>query len=331
MAVVEVRTFGDIQDAILRRGKIEDTADNRLSIKEYINTLYQQICREEAYRWCGATLPVLLRGKYTTGTITTVDTSDTVTGDSTVWVENTHRYSKMKISGCGSPFKILRVASNTSITLDQPWIGTGAASTSYAIYRDEYGLFPDLQDIRKFRIPGLSERQQPRPIGPDQMDALRDQTPFREGTPLYYTIFGKAHYTEKTWATFNLGTDFWEESLDVEPQTSSLVVWPGIMTSDRVALVRYTKSPYPLGADADEPIIPYEDRSVLVWGVLAERFLVNRDIQVRKEWQAKFVEHKKKMASDIETTDDELVLWIDRSRYRRQTLFEDEDEIATTS
>ena len=330
MAVVEVRTFKDIQDAILRRGKIEDTSDNRTHIKEYINTFYQQICRDDPYRWSGATAPIRLRGKYTTGTLTATHDSDILTGDSTVWAENDHRFSKIQIIGsdAGSTAvnKIIRVASTTSLTMDQPWLGTTAAAKTYAIYRDEYGLFPDFQDIRRLRIPSLNLKRQPQAIGPEKMDMLRDSSPFREGVPMYYTIFGSAHYTEKTWATFNMGTDFWEKSLDSEPTNASLVVWPGIMSVDRMALIRYTRIPYPMGKDSDEPWIPYEDRSVLVWGVLKERFLVNRDLVTMREWEKEYNMAKKKMASDVEKTDDELVLKIDKGRYRRlRQLDEDED------
>lgn len=329
MSVVEVRTFLDIQDAILRRGKIEDTTDNRTAIKEYINTKYQQVCREEFYRWSGVTAPILLRGKYTTGTITATNGSDEITGASTVWSENSHRLLKMRISGCNTVFKILRVGSSTTITLDQPFIGTTASLLSYIIYKDEYGLFPDFQGIRKVRIPGISSRFQPKPTGIENIDQMRDRSPFREGLPMFYTVFGNAVYTEKTWATFNIDTDYWEDTLDTQPRNQALTVWPGIMTTDKPALVRYTKIPYALGSDSEEPIIPYWDRSVLVWGVLSDRFLTNRDIPTRNEWKKEYEMAKKKMAGDIETTDDELILMIDRRRFSRGRRFIfDEDEIA---
>jgi hypothetical protein len=331
MAVVEVRTFKDIQDAILRRGKIEDNESNRTEIKEYINTLYQEINREEAYRWSGATMPIRLRGKYTTGTITATDDSDEITGASTVFSANDHTFSKMRISGSNTPFTIKRVGSATTCTLNQYFIGTTASSLSYVIYKDTYGLFPDFQDIRKLRIPGLATRNQPKPAGIDFIDRLRDRSPFREGVPIYYTVFDKAIYTEKTWATFNLDTDYWEDALTVEPRNISLVVWPGILTDDRMAQVRYTKVVYPMGADSHEPAIPYEDRAVLVWGVLAERFLVNRDIGIRREWRNEYLARKQKMASDIESTDDSLVLTVDKSQFRRgRRSLIDEDELLET-
>jgi hypothetical protein len=80
MALVEVRTFLDIQDAILRRGKIEDTTENRTAIKEYINTLYQEISREEAYRWSGENGFLVLKAAHSPGTITVTNNSDSIIG-----------------------------------------------------------------------------------------------------------------------------------------------------------------------------------------------------------------------------------------------------------
>lgn len=327
MSVVDVRTFKDIQDAIIRRAKLEDTTANRTDLKEYINTYYQRIGREEFYRWSGENGRLKLRAKYTTGTLTATNDSDQVTGDGTAWDENTHRFSRLWVSGSNQNFKIIRVGSTTTMTLDQPYTGTTTAGLSYTIYRDEYGLFPDFQGMRKLRIPGLARRNQPRPCGPNELDMLRDQSPFRSGTPLYYTVFGKSVYTEKTWATFNVNYDFWEDDLDDAPRNDSLVVWPSILTTDTIATVRYTKILPGLGADADEPLMPRGDRSILVWGVLKERFLVNRDPTTKREWDIEYMSARKKMAADIETTDDELILVNDLSRYSRRAQYVDEDDL----
>jgi len=322
MSVMEVRTFKDIQDAILRRGKIEDTTSNRNDLKEFINTSYARIGREEPYKWAGETLPIRLRGKYETGTLTATKDSDQVTGDSTVWAENSHRFSRMKITGSNTAYRILRIGSTTTATLDQPWVGTTAASLTYQIYRDEYGLFPDFQGMRRFRIQGQSAY--PLPISPEKMDQLRDAKPFYAGVPKYYTVFGSAIYTEKVWSTFNLNHDFWEDSLDSAPRNPCLVVWPAIHTTDTMALIRYTKVLPPLSEDDDEPLMPVGDRVVLVWGTLCERFLANRDISTKREWESSYKDCKKKMSGDLETTDDELIMQVDATSYSRRTFDEDE-------
>jgi hypothetical protein len=86
-----------------------------------------------------------------------------------------------------------------------------------------------------------------------------------------------------------------------------------------------------MGADDEEPWVPYEYRSVLVWGPLIEHFLVNRDAPMAKEWFAQHKEVKKRMAGDIEETDDELILTLDKTMFRRSRGFIiDEDELLRT-
>lgn len=315
MALQEIRTFLDIQDAIIDRAKIEDTTANRDQLKEKINTKYQEIVYSEPYSWSGDTRPLLLPVKYSTGTITATNASDIITGSSTVWSENSHRYLKMHISGSNVPYKILRVASTTSITLEQQWRGSTTSGLSYSIFQDEFGLFPDCQDVRVLWIPGLLGRRQPLPIGPTEMDQYRSRSPLAGGVPQKYTVWGSSHYRSKTWAEFNIGTDFWEDSFDNAARNKSLILWPSIREQDYWAMIRYTKVAYPMNEDTDEPIIPVENRAVLVYGVLIEHFLQNRDIPTKREWENEYVRYTRKMAGDIETTDDELLLKVDHRPY----------------
>ena len=86
-----------------------------------------------------------------------------------------------------------------------------------------------------------------------------------------------------------------------------------------MAQVRYTRVVPPLNLDADLPLIPYEMRKVLVNGALSEYFLQKRDATISREWQKRYKDDLKEMESDSETTDDELILHIDRQRNRRSS------------
>lgn len=329
MALNEIRTFKDIQDAIIRRAKLADNTTIRNDLKEKINTYYQHVSFKRAYRWSGETKPLVLRKRVTAGTVAVTNGSDEVTGTGTAWAENDHRFLRMKIGAEPNPFKIIRVASTTALTLDAPWVGDTASGLSYSIYQDEYPLFPDLMNVRKFMIPGLNLLRHITPASPEDLDKNRFERPFRTGPPELYTVWGHGVYTEKTWATFNIGEDYWEDSLDSRPKNRSLIVWPSVLTEDQIAQIRYTKIVEPMGADADEPLVPYENRIILVYGPLVEHFLQNRDLATRREWER----HEKlilsNMESDVETTDAELILTLDRRANRRfrQALFSDDEFI----
>jgi hypothetical protein len=337
MAVQEIRTFKQIQDAIMDRGKITDNAASRNKVKEKINTTYVRTGYEEFYRWSGKTLPITLAAKYTTGKLSATNGSDILTEDAsnaTSWVENDHRYCRIQIGSDGVPHRIVRVddvSSPKTMTIEAPYTGETNTSTTYTIYRDEIPMFPDFQDVRSVTIPGVPFRKQPQPVGPIEMEEDRIRHPFYQGTPRKYTMWGMGIYTAKTWEEFNIGEDFWEDSLDTDqPRNPTMVIWPSVQTSDTIIYVRYTMVIYPMNQDADEPLIPYENRPVLVYGTLWEHFLENRDISTKREWERQYRMYKKKMASDIERTDEQLILKVDRrnySRYSRYATIYDENVV----
>lgn len=318
MSIKEIRTLADIRNAIISRAKLENKASVREDLDEKINTAYQFVGFEEAYRWSGVTLPLTIPAKYSTGTVALTEGSDLVTGTSTAWTQFLHEGRKFYVTGVNRPFKILRVsASDQVITLDSPWTGTTQSGSSYTIFKDEFGLFPDFKGMRKLWIPGQINQRQARPCGPEEIDSLRSSSGLRSGLPIRYSISGYNIYTAKIWDTFNLNVDFWEDDYDAIPRNHNLIMFPCAPSSDAVAMIRYTKILPPMVEDTDEPELPYEVRIRLVYEVLIDHFITSRDSATKREWKEKRDEIKKMMAAEIETTDDELLLVIDRGRYSR--------------
>lgn len=313
----EIRTFGDILDEIIDVAKLQNTTEVRDSLKRKVNTCYQEICFEESYRWTGETRSMVLESAYTAGTVSVTQGSDQAVGTTTVWTENDHLFLKIKVSGAVGPFTIIRVDEvNQILTLDSPWVKDNSALAGYSIYKDEYGLFPDLQDVRTFSIPGVGNQRQPQPCGVIEMDSMRARSPFRSGLPIRYTINGFSYFHERTWADFRVDTDYWEDDTNVQPRNRKLIIFPAIFTQDRVATLRFTRVVDGMDSDTDEPLIPYENRSVLVYGTLVKNFLKQRDIQITNAWMREYAILKTKMAADIETTDDDLMLYVDQRNAR---------------
>lgn len=306
----EIRTFGDILDEIIDLAKLASTPEVRTSMKRKVNTAYQELCQEEPYKWTGVTRPLVLQGTYGDGTVSVTQNSDLVVGTDTAWTENDHLFCKIRIAGSQTPLKIIRVDETAQeLTLDAPWTPANSSLASYSIYKDEYGLFPDCEDIRTLKIPGAYT--QPVPCGPIEMDQRRARTPFRSGVPSRYTINGHAHYHQVTWADFRIDFDFWEDEFSDEPKNKNLIIFPAIFAQNTVAQVRYTKTVYPMDAETDEPLIPMGRRGVLVYKTLMTNFLKNRDDRTAYAWGREYEHSKKKLAADIETTDDELVVYSD--------------------
>jgi len=280
MVTKEVRTFKDIQDAIIELAKIDPTNSAEVDkVQRKVNMFYARVAAKRAYRWAGNTQHIQLKGKYSTGTITATNGSSTIAGVSTVWDETLHLGWKMLIGSDPYPFKVTRVASNTSIEIDASYTGTTESGISYILFKDEYAMFPDLESIRKIHIPGTAIRQKALPVSPEELNDRRQQYPFRSGTPEIYTLDGKGYYNETTWASFQINVDYWETPFSEKPLDEVLHVWPGQLTADRNITVRYSKKVESLLLDADEPWMPIHHRMVLVYGALYTEFLQDRDVQ----------------------------------------------------
>lgn len=318
----EIRTFKDIQDAIIRRAKVEDTENNRNDIKEFINTAYRRIGSKKPYRWSGKDFSIRLKAQYKTGTVTATDESSTLTGDSTVWAELSHLGWKAKVAAQSFPYKILRVGSATEIVLDGVYTSDTDTGLSYALFQDEIGLPPDLQDIRKLRIPGYPRRRQPMPTSPEEIDKMRDRSPFATGLPRYYTIWGNNFYHQSTWEYFRIDHDFWEDDItSAKPKNKNLIIYPGVRTEDKMVTMRYTRILYPMVLDDEEPLVPIVNREILVYDPLEEHFLMNRDLSIQRAWKKKADDLRQEMEGDIETIDDEFLMHYDMRNTKRASRY----------
>lgn len=327
MSIKQVKTFGDILDEIVDLAKLGTTfaglsTDKQTSLKRKVNVEYQNVCFEKPYRWSGITRPLILNKKYTTGTgtLTFTNLSNTVTGTGTAWTSDLVG-RKIKRPGHDTVYTIKRVNSTTSLTIDPVYIGATTTSSGYTIYKDEYGLFPDLQDIRSVRIQGLVKYLNA--VGPNFIEDRRSFFPDREGNPEYFTIFGNNYYKAKTWATFLVSTDFWEDDVNkARAKNKNLIFWPGVFTNDLVAFIRYTMIPPLMEELTDEPILPPENRYRLVLDTLVKNFAKERDFVTKREWERLQASAMAKMVGDIETTDDELILTVDRTKDKVQHSFD---------
>ena len=88
----------------------------------YALNRYRQIIKEPFY-----SLP-----SYSTGTVTVVNGSATVTGSSTLWASNAKSGNTFNIAG-GKYYHVLSITSDTVFTLTETYAGTGAAGASYTL------------------------------------------------------------------------------------------------------------------------------------------------------------------------------------------------------
>lgn len=133
----------------------------------------------------------------TTGTATFTNGSRTVVGVGTAW-DSTFKGYKIRASDT-SYYKIVSVASATSLTLSQPYQGITTAGYACNIWKDEYRLYPEVLSVGGFV--NYTMPQVMRETWPRDMKASYPNPAFL-GNAAIYTVIGK----EKLTATYAAGT-----------------------------------------------------------------------------------------------------------------------------
>lgn len=305
--IYRVKTFEDIIQAVITRGKLNPNSEEVVNqVKQKINVAQTDICFDKPYRFTGDTRPLVIKARVTTGTAALTQGSSNVTGTGTSWTADMVG-RKFIVPGQKQFYKIVRVASATSLTINPAFIEDSNATSNYVIYQDEYGLYPDCQGVRTIYTPDV-----PYPLNPisiREMDTAKSYCPDYVGAPRFYTVNGNTFYRQKTWQNWLLGTDFFEDSPNiVNGRQKKLILSHTPNAKDMCLTIRYTRVCPDLIENDDEPLIPYESRYILVLGVLVTNFIQERDFVTKREWKSEYEGYLKKLAGDIETTDDQLIL-----------------------
>lgn len=149
-------TFTECQTALLNvlREPTSSTALVDLAGR-YLNIALHDV-HAERWWWAERYDRLETHARYTTGTLAIALAARTaVTGTSTLWntavtgmgFNNVRAGGKLLFSGATHVYPVASVASDTSLTLTEPFIGdTALSGASYTYYEDEYGLAADFDD-----------------------------------------------------------------------------------------------------------------------------------------------------------------------------------------
>ncbi|MCL4417644.1 MAG: hypothetical protein M1365_13280 [Actinobacteria bacterium] len=143
-----IKTFADIVGDVATRLKISNTIE-KASVKTWVNLAYRDFQIRSDFYWRKRQDTLQVIPFYETGTVAVTIDSRTVTGTSTVWTSAMEgRY--IQFSGESSFYKIAKVNSATSITLDQPYTDDTNSGITYKIYKRFYNLISDVDEVLQF-------------------------------------------------------------------------------------------------------------------------------------------------------------------------------------
>ena len=150
-----------------------------LLAKRWVRDRYRKICEKNLWSFKLGRSAFGTTDAYTTGTLTLTNNSATVTGSSTVWVA-AHVGQQLKVDGY--VFTISAVAGNTSLTIDQTWLGDTTADLTYRIVQayitpspsDFFAFYSVIDPVSRWKLRlGINSKEL------DRIDAARTSN----GTP----------------------------------------------------------------------------------------------------------------------------------------------------
>ena len=131
--------FKDLQDEVKRRATRDQGGTQfDTGIKNTINSSLFRVARERPWRVLRRKTTFSTITSYTTGSPNAILTNNsatvTVTG-ATFLTDNVAIGRKVKFSGSGTFYYITQFPSETTMTLDQPFIGTSSSNNTYEILK----------------------------------------------------------------------------------------------------------------------------------------------------------------------------------------------------
>lgn len=298
MAINQIKTFGDIISAILRRCKLSsDDTDAIDAIKEFINTRNQEICTgpDAKYSWLYENRDLIINARYSTGTVAVTNGSRVVQGTSTVWT-NAFLGRKFYISSASMDiYTIIAIDTvNQKLFLSADYQGSTVSGSAYFIYQDEYGLWPDLDDIESVYHDYYQSTLTP--ISSDQMDQLHIERRLTEGWASHYTVSGMKSYEGVALGKMVLGYDFLGA-----PDSLAMTIFPSIYSQSYVMHVKYAKKVPELVDDGDEPLVPIKYRNILVYGAASDYLAMQNDTMAGF-FNSKYEQILQRLRADIKDT-----------------------------
>ena len=233
-------------------------------VNRYIN-LGLQTMHQEDWPWAERQAVILTHDNYTTGTADiALATRTTVTGTGTLWntavtgmgFNNTRAGGKLTFAGASDVYEVTSVASDTSLTLVDRFIGAAAlVGAAYEYFEDEYALASDYW----------------RPIGEVALRYFDKDNTIEVLEPQdFYQRFGKnsAVGTPTHAAIVERGPSgsvALRPRVVLAPPPSALRIIPYRYYTTNLAVSAAGVGAANLSADTDEPIVPLRWRMSVIY------------------------------------------------------------------
>lgn len=291
---IKLIDFLDLQDAILEELKLQSTDSvARARIKRIINEVYiNEVVPYARWKWLEGNTAIRFNAAYSDGTVTVTPNSQTVTLSTTPSVSLGSFAGYYFSSNNLNEIYIIEshTAGSATVTISSEYLGEQDDDANFRIWTDKVNL---PTDVRETVTVWHNMRSSPmKPLGWQKFREISLISPKAEGYPSYYYT---GDYKDPSVSTGEYESDRYRQ----------LRLYPSIYSKPVTINIDYIKDVTELVNDADEPVLPIEDRIVLKYAALKTAWrTIGRNPEEAmfsaQEYQAKI----DRMAGKIEDSQD---------------------------
>lgn len=325
MAVIIPDNFGNLKKICFNRAQIADAAQPQdvEFFESALNEYYMTICTERSWTWRKMERDFNFNKAITTGTSNVTAGSRQVVL-SGITPDDSYLYRSIRFGNDREVYRIIGIDGQT-IFLSANYVGSTNAAQTHFIYKYEFALPPDLDSLDQVYIDtggiragrsgaGAGELD---PINVIEFNQLMSVASDIDGTPEAYTRDGTISAEDLPPLDVMvldydfLGGNQWD-------QVSKIRLFPINPDQDRVIHLNYSLLIEPLTADDQVPIMPFDNRWVLVHYALGEWWKTKGAGTMSDREFGRGDKILKEMRAEFHRTDVKPKIVVDASRYVRE-------------
>jgi hypothetical protein len=283
-------TFKDIQDAVIEELKLDSNDTTEVNrIKRDINMVYINVVAPfKRWTWLQGTTVAEFKPFLANGTVAVTPDSTTVTFSVAPSTSKAGYFFKT------DDFNEIYIIQShtggaTTATLSSPYTGTLKSAATYKVWTDSIALPTDCRETveawHQHMVQPLT------PLGNQEFRRRVSEDPVKNDRPFYYNTYD---YFDPTANTDETESDRYRV----------MRVWPSVYQNSTTIHIDYIKEVTHLDDDNDEPIMPIEDRIVLVYGALERAWKRFRNPEAGEQARRDFEQKLAQMAGRVEDAQD---------------------------
>jgi len=260
MAAKQLIDFSDIIEAVREELGVQSSDTVKMNrIRRDINLIYlDEVVPASRWKWLEGNTTIKVPAYYSGGTVAVTLGSGTITiSDSPDASLGSFVGYNFSAEGDAEIYEITaHTAGSKTITAAPVYNGTTSATKSFKVWKDKFGLPVDCRETVEVGHAFLRQPMEGR--GRQEFSKIRRRGPKIEGRPQWY-------YTG----------DF--EGANEATRYRQIDFFPAISPSITNINIDYVREVSALELDGDEPVIPSEDRIILLYGALARMWMKERN------------------------------------------------------